>query len=258
MPTPTPSPTTNGTVADIGDVLINEIQYDSPQTGTDALFEWMELFNCTNETIELEGWIISDNYSSDPIPPLTLLTQGFAVIAASQDFYTSFPNFNGTIAFIGDGHIGNGLSNDGDCLILEDSAETVIDAMSYGDDNSILLPPCLDVAEGHSLERQPAGFDTDQASDFTDNSEPTPGYGLSPSTSSPTPTPTAGPTDTPTTTPTATPGTSPTGSPTPESTTPPSQESPALSGAVLRAILITAALAFFAIVFWFGIRKRRK
>ncbi|MCK4362889.1 MAG: hypothetical protein KAW13_06360, partial [Dehalococcoidia bacterium] len=160
--------------------------------------------------------------------------------------------------------IGRGLSNDGDRLILEDSAETVIDAISYGDDDTIMLPPCQDVAAGNSLERQPAGLDTDQASDFVDNPNPTPGSGLAmptptpTPTSTPAPTPTAGPTATPTIAPTATPTTSPPSSPTPEDTTPTPEESPASPGVALRAIIITAALAFFAIVFWFGIKRRRK
>jgi len=251
-------------------VLLNEVQYDPLQPGIDASFEWVELFNCTQEPVELEGWVISDNYGSDPVPSLTLLPQGFAVIASAQDFYTNFPDFTGTIAFVEDGRIGNGLNNDGDCLILEDSAGTIIDAMSYGDDDSILLPSCEDVAEGHSLERQPAGFDTDHASDFVDNPNPTPGHGLATPTPTPTPTtdpastptptltPTAGHTATPIATPTATPTTSPPSSPTPEGTKPPPEASLALPGWALRAVFIVAALILFAVFFWFGIRRMRK
>lgn len=271
-PTPTQSPTPIGTTANIGDVVINEVQYDAPQAGTDAPFEWIELFNCTNETIELEGWRISDNYGSDPIPSLTLPPHGFAVIAATEDFHTNFPNFTGTIVFIEDGQIGNGLSNNGDCLVLKDSVSTIIDALSYGDNDTIMLPPCQDVAAGHSLERQPAGLDTDQASDFVDNSNPTPGYGLATAIPTPaptitptttptitsTPTPTVVPTAKPTITTTATPISTPTSSPTPEGRTPPPQESPTRSGTVLRAILIAAALALFVTALWFEVRRRRK
>jgi hypothetical protein len=244
--------------------LINEFQYDSPQSGTDAPYEWIELFNCTTETIELKGWGISDNYGSDTIPSLTLPSHGFAVIAATQDFHTNFPDFTGTIVFIEDGQIGNGLGNDGDRLILKDSMATIIDALSYGNNETIMLPPCRDVAAGHSLERQPAGFDTDQASDFVDNPNPTPGSGLVTTAPTPTPTitpiptPTAVPTATPSVTITATPTSTPPSSPTPEGTTPPPQISPARSGVVLRAILITAALALFVTALWFEVRRRRK
>jgi hypothetical protein len=195
---------------------------------------------------------------------LTLPSYGFAVIAATQDFETNFPDFTCTIVYINDSDIGNGLSNNGDRLVLEDSASTMIDALSYGSNDTILLPPCQDVAAGHSLERQPAGLDTDQASDFVDNPNPTPCSGLTTPTptptpaTTPTPTPTAVPTTTPTNTPTVSPTSTPPSSPTPEGTTPPPQESPVLSGAVLRAILIAAALALLAIALWFEVRRRRK
>jgi len=245
-------------------VLINEVQYDPAQSGTDAPFEWIELFNCTTETIELEGWRISDNYGSDPIPSLTLPSHGFAVIAATEDFHTNFPDFTGTIVFIEDGQIGNGLSNNGDCLVLKDTMATIIDALSYGNNETIMLPPSQDVAAGHSLERQPAGLDTDEASDFVDNPNPTPGSRLAtivptPTlTLTPTPTPRVVPTATPIITATVTPTSTTPSSPTPEGTTPPPQESPTRSGTVLRAILITAALALFAIALWFEVRRRRK
>ena len=235
-PTPSPSPTPAGTTANRGDVLINEVQYNPPQPGPDASFEWVELFNHTNETIDLEGWRISDNTEYDTIPSLALPPEGFAVIAATEDFYTNFPHFTGTAVFLDDGHIGNGLSNEGDRLILEDSAGTIIDALSYGDDATIMSPPCPKVAAGHSVERLPAG------GEFVDNPNPTPGYGLSP----PIPTPTAGPTATPTIAPTAT------------SPTPPPEESPDSPGVALRAILIAAALAFFALAFWLRSRRKRK
>jgi len=160
----------------------------------DAAFEWLELMNQTARTIELEGWRIEDNYEDDEIPKLQLPAGGFAVVATGTGFYDNFPSFSGDIVFIADGTIGNGLSNSGDRLYLVDSTGKVIDAVSYGNDEVVFSPSCRDVAEGHSLERQPAGFDTDQASDFVDNGTPTPGSGLA------SPTPTLPPTKAPTTT----------------------------------------------------------
>jgi hypothetical protein len=216
---PTPSPTAIPT--NEGDVVINEVQYDPPQTGVDSSFEWVELMNRTSQTIDLTGWRISDNHESDPIPSLSLPPGGFAVIAATTDFYANFPNFSGNIVFMADGSIGNGLSNTGDRLILIDSTGKIIDALSYGDDNTVMSPPCRNVPEGHSLERRPAGLDTNQASDFVDNATPSPGYGLPSAAemSTPTPTPSPSPSPTPTTTPTplstSTPIPTPTLTPTP-------------------------------------------
>ena len=115
---------------------------------------------------------------------MTIPPNGFIVIAASEGFYTNYPDFAGAIVFVADGKIGNGLGNDGDRLILRDGAGTVIDRMSYGADTTIFDPPCPDVAAGHSLEREPTGFDTDRASDFVERPLPSP-EGIP----SPTPTP---------------------------------------------------------------------
>ncbi|MCK4723642.1 MAG: lamin tail domain-containing protein, partial [Dehalococcoidia bacterium] len=209
--------------------------------------EWVELFNCTAETIDLEGWRIRDNSDSDLIPSLTLPANGFAVIAAMEEgFYTNFPDFAGTIVFVEDGQIGKGLSNEGDRLILEDSQGRVIDALSYGDDTS-QNPHCPDVAAGHSLERSPAG------GEFVGNSEPTPGYGLSPT---PTPTPTETPveTETPTISPTETPTATPPGGAAPESS-----GGSGFSGTALRGVGIALAIALFGILFWVArLRGSRK
>lgn len=188
-PTPTPEATALPTPAVEGDVVINEVQYDAVQAGTDAAYEWLELLNRTGRAIDMNGWIIADNSGVDRIPGLLLPPGGFAVIAASPGFYDSFPGFHGAIAFIADGRIGNGLSNDGDRLSLLDRTGKVIDALSYGSDTTVMSPPARRVTEGHSLERHPAGFDTGQASDFVDNGSPSPGSGLA----SPTPTPTQPP-----------------------------------------------------------------
>lgn len=214
-------------------MVINEVQYNPPQSGPDAAFEWVEVFNRTTGTMHLGGWRIRDNQSSDLVPPLTLPPDGFAIIAATDKFNDNFPDFAGTIVFL-DSSIGNGLSNEGDRVILEDSTGEVIDALSYGDD-TFISPPCPGVAEGHSLERSPAG------GDFVDNSDPTPGFGFSPL---PTPTPTPVPTPTPTISPTPTPTPTPTATPTPQ----PPAETPPSPGIGLRALLSILAIAFFGIV----------
>jgi hypothetical protein len=206
-PTPIITPTPAAISADVGDVLINEVQYDPPQTRVDTAFEWLELLNCTDDSIDLTGWKIADNVGIDSIPSLTLPARGFAIIAASADLYTSFPDFSGIVVFTSDGSIGNGLSNSGDYLILSDPTGKIVDALSYGDNTYVFSPPCPDVSSGHSLERQPAGWDTDQASDFIDNTSPSPGIGLT--YSSPTPTPTPDITPTPSPSPTPVPSTTP-------------------------------------------------
>ena len=224
-------------------MVINEVQYDPPQSGPDASFEWVELFNRTTEPIDLGGWRIRDNGESDSIPPLLLPANGFAVIAATEEgFYENFSDFDGSIVFL-HGSMGNGLSNDGDCIILEDSEGGVIDAISYGDDDTMMSPPCPSVDVGHSLERSPPG------GGFSDNPHPTPGYSLSPI---PTPAPTETPveTQTPTIPPTETPTASPPGGVTTESS-----GGSGFSGIALRGVGIALAIVIFGILFWVTRRK---
>ena len=123
----------------------------------------------------------------DEIPSLNVSANGFVLVAASENFSVNFPNYNGTIVFTADGRIGNGLGNAGDRLVLKDSAGTIIDEMSYGDDDSITSQLYPSVADGHSLERAPCG------GLFIDNEMPTPGsclpsYNQTPALT-PTPTP---------------------------------------------------------------------
>jgi len=168
-PVASATPAFAGTVSDRGDILINEVQYDSQRSGTDTAYEWIELYNTRSEAISLIGWTVTDNKEADPIPAMNLSPYGFAIFAASIDFLVDFPDYNGTIVFSADNRIGNGLGNEGDRLILKDSSGTPIDELSYGDDSSITSPSYTDVAEGHSLERVPCG------GHFIDNEVPTPG-----------------------------------------------------------------------------------
>ena len=158
-------------------VKINEVLYDPAQSGDEAGNEWLELYNAGSEPVDLGDWMISDNGAGDRLPPLTLPPRAFAVIAASEAFRSTYPAFDGSLLALDGGKIGNGLADKGDRLILRDSAGRLADALSYGEDDTILSPPASAVAGGHSLERSPPGHDTDSAADFVDNPRPSPGTG---------------------------------------------------------------------------------
>lgn len=72
----TSTPTATATQGDIqfGDVVINEIMYDSVAT-TDE--EWVELYNRTSRTIDVAGWCLSDD---DTFP--TVSGEGYITIPA--------------------------------------------------------------------------------------------------------------------------------------------------------------------------------
>lgn len=159
-------------------VVINEIFYDPPQSGTDSDYEWIELYNNTSEEITLINWTISDAQGTDIIPELIIPPESFAIVAAKEKFKENYNPEGLNIVYL-NGAIGNGLSNNGDRLILKNNNGEVIDQLSYGSDRS-LIPYLPDVAEGHSLERCPFGIDTDSENDFIDQKSPTPGIGILP------------------------------------------------------------------------------
>jgi len=147
----------------------------------------VELFNRGPEPVNIAGWALEDNAAADTLPELTIDPGGFAILAASDSFSAAYPDYVGPLAIV-PGHLGNSLGNDGDRLILRDASNAVIDAVSWGVDVSALEPAVADVAAGHSVERAPAGYDTDSAADFIDNDVPSPGVGLeSPSGGKPDP-----------------------------------------------------------------------
>jgi len=182
-PTPTVTPTPTATPTPITNhLVINEVYYDvkSPNKGVEPANEWIEIYNPTNEAINISGWKIEENQglshqrtipTSPPIP-----ARGYAVITPDSSTWSYWPEIPlATIKIVLGNSIGNGLANENDRVILKNPAGVEIDAISYGNDTYAFSPACPDVVTGHSLERNPAGKDTNTAADFVDRSIPTPG-----------------------------------------------------------------------------------
>ena len=156
---------------------INEVMYDPAQSGNKASSEWVEIYNAGDKPINLAGWTLADNSESDELTALIVPAHGFAVVAASEVFRDEYPAFTAGLLTL-DGRIGNGLADKGDRLLLYDPSGRLADGVSWGDDESVLDPSVALIASGHSIERAPAGHDTDKASDFVDNAKPSPGQGM--------------------------------------------------------------------------------
>lgn len=154
-----------------GGLLISEVMYDPP--GSDDR-EWVELYNPGDSPISVAGWTLSDAGGGDTLPSRQIERHQFVVVAASDSFYALFPSFHGTLIVL-NGLIGNGLGNPGDRLLLRDPAGSTIDAISWGDDISVLDPAIAAVPAGHSIERRAAAIDTNSAADWVDNLHPSPG-----------------------------------------------------------------------------------
>jgi regulation of enolase protein 1 (concanavalin A-like superfamily) len=107
----------------VGPVVINEIHYD-PDVKTD-LAEFIELYNVTDEPVNVSGWYFSNGISftfpdNSFIPP-----NGFVVIAQNAaKFQTKF-GFTPTGEFIGK------LNNEGDTIRLCDSNDDEVDKVTY-------------------------------------------------------------------------------------------------------------------------------
>ena len=176
---PTPTPTVQP-----GDIVINEVYYDvdadhvQPPGSDENTFEWVEIYNKSAQTVNLKDWKIEDNSGTQRTISTSnrnLASGQFAILAKAANVFVlwTIPDSAEKIQ-LGE-IIGNGLANGGDRVVLRDSLGNIIDQMSYGTDVSVLNPSSSDVAEGHSLERVPDGFDNDLGSDFFDTNPPTPG-----------------------------------------------------------------------------------
>jgi len=113
-------------------VLINEIMYD-PLSGAP---EWVEIVNISDEVINLNGWMISDDgiYESGLFSINNIQTNGFAVISKdsllnNSVFQQDFPTLN----------------NSGDDVYLFDLTGKMIDHVHYS--------PNWGGGDGFSLER---------------------------------------------------------------------------------------------------------
>jgi hypothetical protein len=160
-------------------VVINEVMYDPAGIGRDAEGEWVELYNGGEQPISLGGWSLADAMGADALPAVSVGPHEFVTIAPSDSIRQRHPDFAGALVLLG-GRIGNSLGNDGDQLVLRDPSGAIADAISWGQDTTVLAPAIADVPSGHSIERRVAGADSDSASDFVDNERPTPGRAFEP------------------------------------------------------------------------------
>lgn len=102
-----------------GDVVINEVAWAATQdSSTD---EWIELYNTTNSAIDLSGWKIVDDGSSDyTITTGSIQPHGYFLIEDAEQA-TNAP---------ADALIGLSLANAGDSLVLKNNSGMVIDTVN--------------------------------------------------------------------------------------------------------------------------------
>jgi len=144
----------------IPSIVINEVLYDP--LGSDVSGEFVELYNPTGTSVNMDGWSLTDRDGTGPeiiFAGLSLPTHGYLVIFTG-------PGANDTDLSDGVGRIylgrSEGLwSNSGDDVLLLDKTGQPIDYMSYGNGISVDPPPANltwngtvpVIPEGYSLGR---------------------------------------------------------------------------------------------------------
>ena len=157
---------------------INKVYYDveTSERGIEYDNEWVEIYNQTDQSLDITNWQICDNGSScDTLAstsPIMIPAKGFAVITAASSTWNYWELADNVVPIVLEERIGNGLSNDGDRLILKRPDGAIMDEMNWGTDIEVWNPAATDVPEGHTLARKPNGYDTNQASDFVDLAPP--------------------------------------------------------------------------------------
>lgn len=119
-------------------VVINEIMY-RPANGADNTDEWVELYNCANMAVDLEGWYILDNTTDeDTLSKYKIGTiissNGFAIIVDSDtNVSANFSVDESAIWLIvdDDAITGWGLNNTGENIILRNQFYDAINNVNY-------------------------------------------------------------------------------------------------------------------------------
>ena len=142
---------------------IHKVYYDvEPERGIEGDNEWVEIYNPTNQAIDISGWEICDDASCDTIPatvPVPMM--GYAVISATTTTWTYWNVPSDVIKITLDSNIGNGLGNSEDMLQLRTPDDAIVDQMNWGIpdagwnnyNDALWNPGIADVQEGHALSR---------------------------------------------------------------------------------------------------------
>lgn len=187
IPTPTPTPTDvpptpTPTIQGIANhLVVNEVFYkvdnDHKIENSAGKGEWVEIYNPTQGGVNVNGWKVRDNNQLETLPDLTIPAGGFLIVSpATESQVRAIWSIPAEVLFVdvSGSEIGDGLANN-DRILLENASATPIDEVSWGNDTSAFNPSVGIVPDGHSIERDPDGKDTDSASDFVDQTPPQPG-----------------------------------------------------------------------------------
>jgi hypothetical protein len=174
-------------------LLISEVLYNP--SGKEPAGEWIEIYNRSGKTIQLEGHKVGDCQTQGGLegmyqfPKDAVILPGEVVVVANQAlvFAQTFgfsPDFELADSDPGvldmekyrawSGGVIN-LNNAGDEVLLLDPADDLLDRVSWGNSIFAFDPPAPAVGDDHSLERVPGNVDRNWVGDFIDQPNPQPG-----------------------------------------------------------------------------------
>ncbi len=111
-------------------IVINEINYNGLSTNDPN--DWVELYNNSDESIDLSNWVLKDNDDTHifSIPEMTSISSGDYLVLCNDlvAFSTIFPNVQNLI-----GNLGFGFSGGGELLRLYQPSQTLVDTVEYDD-----------------------------------------------------------------------------------------------------------------------------
>jgi hypothetical protein len=110
-------------VLDAPSVVITEIMYNPPETGTDSL-EFIELYNNGASDVSLNGYFFSTGVIYT-FPDTTLTPGTFFIVCGDS---VAFTNFYGELACP---WTSGTTSNNGEAIVLRDAAGAIIDSVYY-------------------------------------------------------------------------------------------------------------------------------
>ncbi len=161
----------------INEVMINPID-------SEAYYEWIELYNPTDENINISDWKLKDNSATDTLLPanesttLIIPPNGFVIITDQDSLLTIPHSDHYTIShfMVDDNSICNGLGNTDDYLLLLNQHDNIIDAVEWGKDTSeVSGNPIQSPIEGSTIIRTEYSSTINSSAYFSETTVPTMG-----------------------------------------------------------------------------------
>ena len=106
--------------------VVNEIMYAPKKPEP----EWVELYNLSEDTLHLEGFMLSDNSGTSVVitsDNVTLKPDNYMVVAHDSSFFTVHPTIQTAVLIAAI----PSLNNTGDAVVIHDALGDLIDSVSY-------------------------------------------------------------------------------------------------------------------------------